>query len=113
STDTSGITNFNVFVVANPSGGFDVLGAHAYTQYLRAGTLQVTVQDAGGASTAGSGPVEVDYPLTAGAVTIPNVRNEGDRVQDALLFHFTDGDPRGQAGDFQATVLWGDGTDSV
>ena len=43
STDTSGITNFDVFVVANPSGGFDVVGAHAYTKYLRAGTLQVMV----------------------------------------------------------------------
>ena len=112
SADSSGAANPAVFVVANPTGGFDVIGAHAYTQYLRGGTLQVTVQDAEGASVAGSGPVEVDYPLTAGALTLPNVHVEGDRITNQLLFHFTDGDPQGQASDFQATVLWGDGTDS-
>src|SRR5207248_11048677 len=28
------------------------------------------------------------------------------------LFHFTDGDPQGQASDFTATVAWGDDTSS-
>ncbi len=113
SADSSADANPAVFVVTNPGGGFDVLGAHAYTQYLRGGTLRVKVQDAEGATAVGSGPVEVDYPLTAGALTLPTVQTEGDRVQNTLLFHFTDGDPQARASDFQATVLWGDGTDSL
>jgi hypothetical protein len=112
STQHSSDASPSVFVVANPAGGFDVLAAHAYTQYLRAGSLHVTVQDDDGARVDGFGPVEVDYPLTAGTLSVPNVHTEGDQIQDALLFHFSDGDAQGQATDFEVTVLWGDGTDS-
>ncbi len=110
-TSSSSDANPSVFIVANPTGGFDVLAAHAYTQYVRNGTLQVMVRDVEGSGADGFGPVEVDYPLTAVALTVPQVKTEGDSVQNALLFHFTDGDPQGQFYDFQATILWGDGTD--
>jgi uncharacterized repeat protein (TIGR01451 family) len=105
-TDGSG----TVSVVADPSGGFDVVGIHAYTQNTRNGTFKVSVADDGGASASSSTSFSVDYALTAGTLNQPAVTNEGDSISNALLFHFTDGDTHGQASDFTATVFWGDGT---
>jgi hypothetical protein len=50
-----------------------------------------------------------EAPLTAGALTVPSV-TEGAGVTNAVLFHFTDGNPLGTVADFVATVSWGDGT---
>jgi hypothetical protein len=101
----------SAYVMADPSGGFDVLGAHAYYQPFRQGTFSVQVTDDGGASlSASNSRFGVDAPLTAGTLTVPAVTTEGQSIQNAVLFHFTDTDPLGQASDFAATVAWGDGT---
>jgi uncharacterized repeat protein (TIGR01451 family) len=103
----------SVVVVANPTGGFDVLGAHAYTQTIRDGSFTVDVRDAEGSDVAGYGRISVDYPLTAGPLTVPSVHTEGDHIQGMRLFGFIDSDPQGQASDFTVNVLWGDGTGST
>jgi len=51
--------------------------------------------------------------LTAGTLTTPAVSTEGQSITKALRFHFTDGDSQGQASDFTATVVWGDGTSNT
>src|SRR5262249_54212815 len=113
SGNQSGDATGSVSVVADPSGGFDVLGSHIYIQAFRTATFSVQVTDAGGASVSASNPnFGVDAPLVAGALTVPNVTTEGQSVHNVLLFHFTDTDPQGQLSDFSATVLWGDGTTS-
>jgi hypothetical protein len=102
-----------VSVVADPAGGFDVVGSHFYTQNTRNGTFSVSVADDGGASASAHTSFSVDYPLTAGTLTLPAVNTEGDSISKALLFHFTDGDPQGQASDFTATVFWADGSSNT
>src|SRR5262249_27250347 len=98
-------------LVADPSGGFDLLGSHTYTQAFRNATFSVQITDVGGASVTASNPhFGVDAPLTAGTLTVPHVASEGQSVQNVLLFHFADTDPQGQLSDFSASVNWGDGT---
>jgi hypothetical protein len=48
-SDSSAAANPVVAVVANPNGGFDVVGSHTYAKYGSGLTFSVTVQDAGGA----------------------------------------------------------------
>ncbi len=103
-----------VYVVADPAGGFDVLGNHIYGTHIRNGTFSVSVTDDGGATANASvSPFNVDYALTAGTLTTPAVTTEGNSISNALLFHFTDGDTQGTTTDFTATVLWGDGTSNT
>ncbi len=114
SSNTSSDGTGNVFVVANPSGGFDVYGLHTYTQIVNPGTFTVTVNDVGGASTSASATnfqvLNPDQPLTAGALNVPSVTTEGQSISNQVLFHFTDADPNAQASDYLAAVSWGDGT---
>jgi hypothetical protein len=109
SVDSSG----SVVVLADPAGGFDVLGSHAYTQSTSNNTFDIQVTDDGGAVANASASFSVDFPLTAGMLTPPNVTTEGQGVSNALLFHFSDGDSQAQTGEFTATVVWGDGTSSA
>jgi uncharacterized repeat protein (TIGR01451 family) len=113
SNNTSADGSGSVFIVADPAGGFDVLGAHAYTQNIRNGIFSVQIADAEGALTLAQTIFNVDYPLTAGALTLPNVATEGQSIVNQLLFHFTDADPQGATTDFVATAIWGDGTSNT
>jgi RTX calcium-binding nonapeptide repeat (4 copies) len=112
-TNSSKDGSGTVSVVADPNGGFDVLGAHTYTQIVNAGTFSVHVNDAGGSSTGASdGNFQVqapDQPLTAGALNVPSVTTEGQAISNQVLFHFNDPDADAQASDYLATVFWGDG----
>jgi hypothetical protein len=115
-TTESSATSANVSVVANPGGGFDVIGSHTYAEALSASTFSVAVADAGGATanaTISTFSV-ADAPLTAGNLT-PPVAVEGQPISGAVLLHFSDGNPLAGASDYTATVTWGDGTvqDSV
>jgi hypothetical protein len=56
SSDSSAAASPVVSIVANSSGGFDVVGSHTYAKYGSGLTFSVTVQDKGGAT-----------PLTASA----------------------------------------------
>src|SRR5262249_57554304 len=51
----------------------------------------------------------LDASLTAGAFPPPS-SPEGPPSTGAVLLHFTDADPAGVAGDYTATVVWGDGS---
>ena len=62
--------------MANPSGGFDVLGAHAYTEYLRR-HLASHGPRRDGAEAEATGPVEVDYPLAAGTLAVRTLTPKG------------------------------------
>jgi hypothetical protein len=100
-----------VSVVANASGGFDVIGDHIYSSgIIRGGAFSVQVQDTEGASTSASGTLRMAFALTAGNLTTPSVNTEGQSIPSTLLFHFTDADPQASATEFTATVVWGDGT---
>jgi hypothetical protein len=84
SNDGSG----DVSVIADPNGGFDVLGAHTYAQSGNYGiAVVVTCQDG---TTYSSGSATQSY-------------------SNVNLFHFT-GAAGMTAGDYTATVNWGDGT---
>jgi hypothetical protein len=49
SSDSSAAANPVVSVVANPNGGFDVVGSHTYATFASGLTFSVTVHDLGGA----------------------------------------------------------------
>jgi hypothetical protein len=113
-SNTSADTSGSVSVVANPGGGFDVLGSYTYAEELSGQTLSVSVQDSGGATISASTThyTVADAALTAGALTVPTP-TEGAPLTDVQLFHFTDANPNAQAGDYVATITWGDGTTST
>ncbi len=94
--------------VAAGTTGFDVSGSHVFAH---AGTriVTVTVDDVGGSTTEFSTHITVhDAPLTATAAT-GLTATEG-LAPTFRLATFTDANPDGAAGDFSATVAWGDGT---
>jgi hypothetical protein len=53
-----------------------------------------------------------DAALAAGAFTPPQAVL-GQALSNAVLFHFTDADPAGDASDYSASVVWGDGASST
>jgi streptogramin lyase len=91
------------------SGGFEITGSHSYAQ---AGTFTVTTtitDNAGGqASTATTTVVVADASLT-GTPTSLNA-TEGTPLNNAVVATFADANPNGAAGDYSATIDWGDGT---
>jgi hypothetical protein len=89
---------------------YEVLGSHTFAQ---AGeyAIGVLVTDTGGAATA-PGPIAAvakvaDAPLSAAGAAIDG--SEGVPLT-ALLAVLSDANPGGTAGDYQATIDWGDGT---
>jgi hypothetical protein len=97
-------------VVAHTGGGFDVQLSYTYVEELSNKTFSVSVSDAGGATTSAStGTLSVaDAGLTAGALT-PPVATEGQAFSNLTVFHFSDADPNGAAGDYTAVLTLGDG----
>src|SRR5205823_1729066 len=71
----------SVSIVANPAGGFDVLGTHTYTTGLTNQTFRVTVTDSGGATvSASTNTFGVDYALQPYALETPAVTVEGQSI---------------------------------
>jgi hypothetical protein len=103
-----------VTVVADSKGGFDVIGSHTYAQQINDATFSVQISEAGGPGTSAStnsfNVLYPDQPLIAGTLSVPSVTTEGQSISNQLLFQFTDPDFDAQASDYQATVVWGDGT---
>jgi hypothetical protein len=90
--------------------GFVVSGSHTY---LEEGSfiVKVTITDVGGSSATSNGTALVnDAPLAATGAS--SQQWEGTPFT-ALVAHFTDADPNGAVGDYAATILWGDGTNSL
>ena len=97
-------------VTANPAGGFNVSGTHTYTA---AGnySIGVAIQDAGGASTSGTSSAAVsDAPLSGSGTAVTGV--EGSPFT-GVVASFTDADPNAVAGNYSATINWGDGASST
>lgn len=91
--------------------GFVVFGTHAYTH---AGTqpVNVVIKDVGGASTTAQSTATVSVlplTLTAGAVN----GFEYSATSEAAVATFTYGNGAVPAGNFSATIDWGDGTSSA
>jgi PKD repeat protein len=94
-------------VTANPAGGFLVSGSHTYGEE-GSFPVSVSISDAGGSSaTAGSTASVADAPLSATGRTVAGT--EGTAFS-GVVASFTDADPGGAAGDYSATIAWGDGS---
>ena len=93
-------------VTANGSGGFDVTGAHTYAEEGSYG-VTVQIQDVGGSTaTANSTAAVADAVLGASGQTITPTERA---AFSGIVATFTDADPGAAAGDFTATIAWGDG----
>ncbi|MHB1423853.1 MAG: beta strand repeat-containing protein [Gemmataceae bacterium] len=86
SSNTSSDGSGHVSVVADPNGGFDIVGSH---NYAKIGDYAISVAVTGTDGTTYSQTQSFQY--------------------GAKLFHFTDADPNGTPSDYTATVTWGDG----
>jgi hypothetical protein len=98
-------------IVANPGGGFSVVGSHAYAEE-GSYNLAVRVQDAGGASITGTGTALVaDAPLQGTAVSFSST--EGQNLTNTVVAHFTD-TAQGATNPaiYSATLSWTDATGS-
>ena len=106
----SSTSSANGQIVAHSGGGFDVQLSYSYGEELSGKTFSVAVTDAGGASASGTTSTfsVADAALTAGALTPPTAI-EGQAFSNVTVFHFTDADPAGTAGDYSALVTLGDG----
>ena len=94
-------------VAANAQGGFDVTGSHAYQRF---GFYSITVgiNDYGGSTaTAYSSANVSDAALHATGTTV--AMSPGTNVS-RIVASFTDDNPFGVAGDYTATIAWGDGS---
>jgi PKD repeat protein len=98
-------------IVANGSGGFNVVGTHTYAEE-GASTIHVTIKDVGGSMAMATSAAAVqDAALTATANPV-NVSGE-DVTFSGVVATFMDMNPNGTLSDFSATIDWGDGTTSV
>jgi hypothetical protein len=93
-------------VTPNPSGGFDVSGSHTYAEESSY-NISVSVIDLGGSGATVTGTANVaDATLTAAGATIAST--EGLSFAGTVA-SFSDANPNGAAGEFAATIAWGDG----
>ena len=95
-------------ITSDGGGGYVVTGSHTYAEE---GSFPVTVQisdlDATGTTATGTATVS-DAPLSAMGL---HIRQHRDGV-NGVVARFSDPDPAGVAGDYSATIAWGDGTTS-
>src|SRR5262249_10653120 len=93
-------------VVANPGGGFLVMGTHTYAEE-GSSTVKVTVLDDGGSSASVSSTMNIsDASLSATSSTF--TATEGMAFSGPVA-SFTDTNSGGTVSDFSATIAWGDG----
>ena len=98
-------------IVADPNGGYDVLGTHVYTEAILS-PVTLSVQVTNGPGTIGASDTSLtvaDAPLTAGALT-PPAAAQAVGFSDVVVFHFSDANSYATAGDYSAVITWGDGT---
>jgi hypothetical protein len=95
--------------ISSITGGFGVSGTHTYAEDGKY-TVSVKITETGGATGSTSGLATVaDAALTA---TAANVSTTEGAAFSGLVASFTDANPNATAGDFTATINWGDGTSS-
>src|SRR2546426_889233 len=95
-------------VAATGSGGFDVSGTNTYAEE-GSDSITVTIADHGASATANSTANVADAALHASGISVSTT--EGASFS-GLVATFTDDDPGGVAGDYTATIFWGDGANS-
>src|SRR5262249_32921466 len=102
-----GATSTGTLAYDAGNGLFTVTGTHAYAEE-GSYALAVAVADDGGSTAAASSLAWVaDAPLSATGENL--VAIEGSAFS-GVVATFSDGNPNGAAGDFTATINWGDGT---
>jgi hypothetical protein len=97
-------------IAASAKGGFDISTSRDFADE---GSLSFTVQltDSDGTSASVSGTATVnDAPLNGAMVTIDPIA--GAPFQ-GVVASFSDGNPNATAGEFTATISWGDGASSM
>jgi hypothetical protein len=100
------LTAPNGGIVANGSA-FTVVDSHTYGEEASGQPFSVQITDGSGSGIGSSATVGVaDATLTAAGRTVYPVLG---RAFSGLLATFTDADPAGAAGDYTATINWGDG----
>jgi hypothetical protein len=97
-------------VSANPGGGWQVTGTHAYAEEGSYAPV-VTVGSVFGASATATGTATVsDAALTT---TDPAISATEGSTFNPVVATFSDGNPGGPAADYTATITWGDGSTSA
>ncbi len=98
-------------IVADPGGGFDVLGSHLYAQQLSGATFTVQVTDGQSYVAASESNFSVaDEPLLAtGGVGLSFGQNLTIAPQ-TVVAAFTDPGGAQALGNYSASINWGDGT---
>jgi hypothetical protein len=92
-------------------GNWSITGSHAYNG-VASYNVSFTVTDAGGnvATSSTSTATVVDAPLTLVAVTPPGTILAGQTLSNWSVMTFADANQFASAGQFSATISWGDGT---
>ena len=98
----------NTTIVANVSGGFDVVANHTY-DHSGDKTFTVSVVGDGGGTTTPTGTAHVANATLTPSAT-PFTVTEGTAFTGQVVAHFTDANANAAAGDFTATIFWGDGS---
>jgi extracellular elastinolytic metalloproteinase len=100
-------------VVAAAGGGFDVRGTHTYPTGdapIQSFPIRVTIRDAAGGTTQATTTAEVTNAVIRATGQQNLIGVEGAPFRGTLVT-FTDGNTLAAAGDYTATIDWGDGTD--
>jgi phosphatidylinositol-3-phosphatase len=119
-TDADGDTNASDFTatiawgdgnttagtVNSSASGLSVSGSHTYATEGNY-TPMVTITDTDGASGTANADIVADFPLSA---TASSVSATAGSTFSGTVATFTDADPNGSAGEFAATINWGDGS---
>jgi len=98
-------------ITADPERGFSVSGAHTYADEGPY-TVATSITDVGGSTATASSTATIgDAALSASGLSF--VSSEGVSTGTVVAASFTDANPNAAAGDFTATIDWGDGTSST
>ena len=101
-------TPTTVGTIVAQNGGFAVDGAHSYADE-GSYTIGVAITDDGGSTASATSTAAVgDAALAAVGANV--TATEGGLINGAAVAFFTDANPGAVAGDFAATITWGDGT---
>ena len=99
-------------VQADPNGGFDVTGSHAYS-LSGTFTIGISIADAGGAVATASSTAQVAATMGGIAASGTTVKVNGGQSFTVVLANFSESNPSFTAADFTAVIDWGDGSTSA
>ena len=102
-------------VSANGAGGFDVFGSHTYAS-AGAFAFTVTITDSEGSNASAAGTATIvtgQGTVVLGAAGVAIRGTEGASTGPVRVASLTDSNPNATAGQFTATITWGDGAPST